>query len=109
MKTRFIVNPISGTGKQKDIEKLIFEEFQNYDLYFTKKTGDASIICEKSLKEDIDIIIAVGGDGTVNECVKSLIYSKIILGIIPCGSANAKSAFAGAFSTGPINKSVEVV
>ena len=33
MKTRFIVNPISGTGKQKNIEKLIFEEFQNYDLY----------------------------------------------------------------------------
>ena len=74
MKTRFIVNPISGTGKQKDIEKLIFEEYQNYDLYFTKKTGDASSICKKSLKEAIDIIIAVGGYGTVNECVKSLIY-----------------------------------
>ena len=88
MKTRFIVNPISGTGKQKDIEKIVFEEYQNYDLYFTKKTGDASSICKKSLKEDIDIIIAVGGDGTVIEYVKSLIYSKIILGIIPCGSGN---------------------
>ena len=95
MKTRFIVNPISGTGNQKDIEKLIFEEYQNYDLYFTKKSGDASSICEKSLKEDIDIIIAVGGDGTVNECVKSLIYSKIILGIIPCGSGNGFARHIG--------------
>ena len=89
MKIRFIINPISGTGKQKDIEKKIKNNLEfSYDIFYTKKQGDATELSYKAIKENIDIIVAVGGDGTVNECVKGLIGSNIGIGVLPCGSGN---------------------
>ena len=89
MKIRFIINPISGTGKQKGIEELIQNNLQiEYDIFYTEKGGDATILSQKAINDKIDIAVAVGGDGTVNECAKALIGSDIALGVIPCGSGN---------------------
>ena len=89
MKIRFIINPISGTGKQKDIEKKIRNNLQlSYDIFYTKKQGDATKLSYNAIKENIDIIVAVGGDGTLNECVKALIGSNVGIGVLPCGSGN---------------------
>lgn len=90
MKIRFIINPKAGKGKQKNIESLIKKNFnwKKYDIVYTKKSGGASILCEEAIKENINIIIAVGGDGTVNECAKIIINKDIALGVIPCGSGN---------------------
>ena len=41
MKIRFIINPTSGTGKQKGIKKYISKYFKNSELVVTKKGGDA--------------------------------------------------------------------
>lgn len=89
MKIRFIVNPISGTGKQRGIEAVI-EEYTDfeYDTVFTNKSGDATRLSQIAVDEKIDVVIAVGGDGTVNECAKAIIGSKTALGVIPCGSGN---------------------
>jgi diacylglycerol kinase family enzyme len=89
MKIRFIVNPISGTGKQRGIEEVI-EEYTDfeYDIVFTNKSGDATRLSQIAIDEKIDVVIAVGGDGTVNECAKAIIGSKTALGVIPCGSGN---------------------
>ena len=73
MKIRFIINPVSGTGKQEGIELIIAQNINNYDIVYTKKTGDACELSKKAVLESIDAIIAVGGDGTVNECLKSLV------------------------------------
>tara|TARA_B100001250_G_scaffold40975_1_gene32448 strand:+ start:34485 stop:35354 length:870 start_codon:yes stop_codon:yes gene_type:complete len=88
MKIRFIINPIAGTGKQKSIKNDICKYFENAEIFYTKKRGDASIITKDAVKKDIDIVIVVGGDGTVNECLKSLINTNTALGVIPCGSGN---------------------
>ena len=89
MKIRFIVNPISGTGKQIGIEAIIEEYIDfEYDTVFTKKSGDATRLSQIAIDEKIDVVIAVGGDGTVNECAKAIIGSKTALGVIPCGSGN---------------------
>jgi YegS/Rv2252/BmrU family lipid kinase len=88
MKIRFIINPISGTGKQKGIEDHIKKYLNNYDIVYTKKSGDATILSQNAIKDKVDVVIAVGGDGTVNECSKALIGSNTALGVIPCGSGN---------------------
>ncbi len=89
MKVRFIINPIAGTGKQKGIEESIEDNLNyNYDIFYTKKAGDAKLLSKKAILDNIDIVIAVGGDGTVNECAQSLINSNTTLGFIPCGSGN---------------------
>ena len=88
MKIRFIINPISGTGKQKGIEKFISKHLENFEIIHTQKAGDATRISKESANENIDIVIAVGGDGTVNECLKGLVNTNTALGVIPCGSGN---------------------
>ena len=96
MKIRFIVNPISGTGKQNNIEEIIKKYFQSdCDIVYTQKGGDATILSQKAVDENIDVIIAVGGDGTVNECAKALIGSNTALGVIPCGSGNGFALHIG--------------
>ena len=92
MKTKFIINPISGTGKQKNIKKLI-EQFINkekfeYDISFTEGHLHAKEIAKQAVKENYELLIAVGGDGTVNEISSELIGTKIAMGVIPTGSGN---------------------
>jgi len=86
---RFIINPVSGTSKQKGIEELIQKNLHiEYDIVYTKKSGDATVLSQKAIDDKTDIVVAVGGDGTVNECAKALINSDTALGVIPCGSGN---------------------
>ena len=88
MKIRFIINPISGRGKQKGIEEHITKHLENFEIIHTQKSGDATRISREAANENIDAVIAVGGDGTVNECLKGLVNTNTALGVIPCGSGN---------------------
>jgi diacylglycerol kinase (ATP) len=87
-----IVNPISGTKSKKNIIKLISERI-NKDLYdvridTTRYAGHGYEIATAEKEKGTDIIIAVGGDGTVNEIGRALAGSDTAMGIIPCGSGN---------------------
>ncbi|MAW21488.1 MAG: diacylglycerol kinase [Flavobacteriales bacterium] len=89
MKIRFIINPFAGNGKQRNIDSLIKKYIKHpYDILYTKKSGEATILSKQAVQEGIGIVIAVGGDGTVNECAKALIDNNTALGVIPCGSGN---------------------
>ena len=88
LKIRFIINPISGTGKQKGIEKFMIKHLENFEIIYTQKAGDATRISKEAANDNIDAIIAVGGDGTVNECLNALVNTNTALGVIPCGSGN---------------------
>ncbi|MGY8988304.1 MAG: diacylglycerol/lipid kinase family protein [Flavobacteriales bacterium] len=92
MKTKFIVNPISGTGKQKNInqliDKFIDKEKFEYDISFTERHLHAKEIAKQAVKDNYELLIAVGGDGTVNEISSELIGTDVSLGIIPTGSGN---------------------
>ncbi len=88
MNIKFIINPISGTGKQKGIEKDISKYFNNYQIEYTKQKGDATRLSYDAVKNNFSTVIAIGGDGTVNECLKALINTNVVLGVIPCGSGN---------------------
>lgn len=89
----FIINPISGT-KHKEIVvsylRTLFSEANGYDAlyYYTKHGGDAFDAAERFKNDKYDIVVAVGGDGTVNEVAKGLVGSDTKFGIIPVGSGN---------------------
>ena len=83
MDTLFIINPISGNGRKKDIISLLEAEGLKYVI--TKAGGEAEEIARNC---DESTIVAVGGDGTVNEVARGLLGSDKTLGIIPCGSGN---------------------
>jgi len=91
----FIVNPISGVGKQKGIEKLIEKHLDvsgfDYSIIYTEKPGDAVVISKDAADHGMDAVIVVGGDGTVNETAQGLTGSETALGIIPTGSGNGLS------------------
>jgi len=88
----FILNPISGTHSKKEIpgliDKLLDKEQFDYELRLTEYAGHAAEIAKESAANGIDIVVAIGGDGTVNEVARSLVHTEAALGIIPCGSGN---------------------
>ena len=88
----FIVNPISGTrdkgAVQKDIETLTDASQFDYRIAFTEYAGHASVLAREAVENGFDIVVAVGGVGTVNEVARSLVHTPTALGIIPCGSGN---------------------
>ena len=88
----FIVNPISGTHGKDEIPHLI-DELLDYDLYehevrMTEYAGHAAEMASKSAADGVDVVVAVGGDGTVNEVARSLVHTQSAMAIIPCGSGN---------------------
>jgi diacylglycerol kinase (ATP) len=91
-KVRFIVNPISGVGRQKIIEKLAKQHIDSQrfdiDIYYTNAPKHATELAKNAVLDKIDIVAVVGGDGSVNEVGKGLIGSTTAMAIIPAGSGN---------------------
>lgn len=88
----FIVNPFSGVGQKKQIayhleKKLDLTKF-TYKVSYTDHPRHATELSEEAVKDGYRVIVAVGGDGTVNETARPLIGTEIALGIIPSGSGN---------------------
>ena len=88
----FIVNPISGNTDKSRIVNLIPEymDAERFDvkILYTEFRGHAAQMAQQAVDEHIDVVVAVGGDGTVNEVARCLIHTSTALGIIPCGSGN---------------------
>jgi YegS/Rv2252/BmrU family lipid kinase len=59
-----------------------------YGIHFTKKPAHATELARAAVQKGVDAVVAVGGDGSVNEVGKALIHSEVALGIIPAGSGN---------------------
>ncbi|MGX8682516.1 MAG: diacylglycerol/lipid kinase family protein, partial [Bacteroidales bacterium] len=88
----FVVNPISGTQEKEQIVGLI-NDYVDKDKYtsevvYTEYAGHAQKIASECAKKRHFAVVAVGGDGTVNEIARSLTHTHTALGIIPCGSGN---------------------
>lgn len=93
----FIINPISGGKKKADLPTLI-DQFLDKEKYapiyaFTEYVGHAAELAEEAEKKNYDMIVAVGGDGTINEVASKLVHSDKTLAIIPFGSGNGLARF----------------
>lgn len=95
----FIINPISGIGKQKVVETLIAKLFNSHDfeveIKYTTHAKHATTLSRNAVLEKFDTVVAIGGDGSVNEVSCGLIQSGVKLGIVPCGSGNGFARHLG--------------
>ncbi len=91
-KTVFIVNPISGIGRQKKIEKVLKDNLDqdrfDYQVVYTERVHHGTELARQAAENGAECIVAVGGDGSVNDVVQGLRGTDVRLGIIPCGSGN---------------------
>lgn len=92
LRLRFIINPHSGVNSKNlildSIPKCIDGSKFQYEICFTEYAGHAEVLARQAIDSMVDVVVAVGGDGTVNEVARSLIHTSTIFGIIPCGSGN---------------------
>lgn len=89
-----VFNPVAGTVDPESAYRTIADHFTavgwEYDIYRT--TGEESIpdvVRKARTREDYDVVVAVGGDGTVSGVAGALVASEVPLGILPTGSGNA--------------------
>lgn len=91
-KIRVIVNPQSGTSAKQNLPKQIKDilpaESFEIEIIYTEYAGHACEIAKKAIEDKVHYVVAVGGDGTVNEVARTLVNTDIVLGIIPLGSGN---------------------
>lgn len=93
----FIINPISGGKDKLKIPALIDAGLDrtlfNPNFSLTEYVGHAGEIAEEAVQKNFDVIVAVGGDGTINEVAAKVMEHDKILGIIPMGSGNGLARF----------------
>ncbi|MDB5156484.1 MAG: YegS/Rv2252/BmrU family lipid kinase [Mucilaginibacter sp.] len=97
-KALFIINPISG-GKKKDgvpelIKDTVDAGIMEPVIAFSDGVSHARVIASEAVGK-FDTVVAVGGDGTVNEVASAIVGTDTSLGIVPFGSGNGLSRFLG--------------
>jgi len=93
----FILNPNSGTNSPQRRARIVanLRAIPNSKVWITEHVNHASVLTKQAVNEGAKKIIAIGGDGTINEVASSLLYSSIPLGIIPMGSGNGLARHLG--------------
>lgn len=95
----FILNPVSGTRKKKLVPELLRTYLKHtiysYEIAETTRPQHARELSKAAAEAGAHIVVAVGGDGTVNEVASGLLYSETALGILPFGSGNGLALHLG--------------
>lgn len=103
IKVCFIANPHAGRGRlMRDwpaIEASLGKYFKNFKVCFTQKKGDGAHLTRQALEEGFGLVVAVGGDGTLNECLNGFIRDdqpikpRSALGLLPLGRGSDLARF----------------
>ncbi len=93
MKVQFIVNPSSGRNRRRPwlagaIRDFVGAHFLDGAVALTEGPGHATEIARTAVAASCDVVVAVGGDGTMNEVAQALLNTPAALGLVPCGSGN---------------------
>lgn len=88
-----IANPTSGfmplqAGRLQDTLTFLRSHGWRVDLWFTQGPGDGSELACKAVEQHADIVIAAGGDGTINDIIQGLVGSETALAVLPTGTVN---------------------
>lgn len=90
MTIALIINPNSGTAEQADVLHDALEPMSGIELLYTEHKHHAIELVQQVVRDGAEMVVAVGGDGTINEVVNGLMRAdrKVCLGIIPLGTGN---------------------
>lgn len=95
----FITNPHSGRRSKVDLPELIRKTCATWsgpvETASADVVGDLDSIVQRAVDSKVDVVFAVGGDGTVHEIARRLIGTGITLGILPAGSGNGLARHLG--------------
>ncbi len=99
-KIKFIHNSLAGTtrpiiGVRRTISEKLKNQNVEWDFVETDYAGHACELAAQAVKENYDVVVAVGGDGTVNEIGRTLLHSDTALGVVPAGSGNGLARSLG--------------
>jgi YegS/Rv2252/BmrU family lipid kinase len=100
MKTRFIFNPRSGHNARNPhlLERaraFIVENRLDAEVVLTERPRHATELARRAVDEGCGLVVAIGGDGTLNETAAALTGTETALGLIPCGSGNGLGRHLG--------------
>lgn len=111
MKARFIFNPYSGSNRKNPYlrdraAQFIAQRGLEATIVSTERPRHATELARRAVDEGCDLVVAIGGDGTMNEVATGLVGTPAVFGLIPCGSGNGlgrhlgiRRPGAGAFRT----------
>ena len=90
VKTAVILNPTAGQGRatRERVERAFSDLGLSFKVLPTSKSGDGTLLARNAVDDGCELVVAVGGDGTVNEVVNGIAGTGARLGIIPGGSVN---------------------
>ncbi|MEO6893371.1 MAG: diacylglycerol kinase family protein [Ktedonobacteraceae bacterium] len=88
-----IANPTAGSFAQQkskldDTLHNLRQHGWKVDLKLTQAAGDASVLARKAVEQGANVVVSVGGDGTINEVIQELAGSETALGVLPGGTVN---------------------
>lgn len=88
-----IANPVAGsfqhhTHQLDETVEFLQRHGWKVELRYTKAAGDARELAREAVKQKADIVIAAGGDGTINEIIQELAGSETALSVLPTGTVN---------------------
>lgn len=112
LKLRFIFNPHSGHNRRSPrllnrTRDFIREHRLDATLVATERPLHATELAREAIDDGCDLIVAIGGDGTMNEVAAALVNTPATLGLIPCGSGNGLGRHLGI--PGPNRKAFETL
>jgi diacylglycerol kinase (ATP) len=99
LKTRFIVNPRSGRNRVRSSRALAFASRHGHAVALTAHPGHAADLARRALDDGCELVVAVGGDGTLNEVAGALLDGPVTLGLVPCGSGNGLARHLGIYGS----------
>ncbi len=100
MKARFIFNPHSGSNRRNPYLRaraaaFIQERGLDATVVSTERPRHATELARQAVAEGCGLVVAIGGDGTMNEVATALVDTPAVFGLIPCGSGNGLGRHVG--------------
>jgi diacylglycerol kinase (ATP) len=105
LKARFIFNPHSGSNRRNPRLRdraiaFIKERGLDATVVSTERPRHATELARQAVAEGCGLVVAIGGDGTMNEVASALVDTPAVFGLIPCGSGNGLGRHLGIHKAG---------